>query len=302
MIASPARFFALTFFVLAGCATVPERDLVLEDARSAVYTARSDPQVVSYAPEELRQAVVTLNQADDLALRGGSVSEVDRLALVANQRAGFAQQVARTRSVEAALAAQQAANSAQLQADLSRRQAEAAQLQAAAAQRQAEEAQRRAAAVQLQTLPPVAPLPPGATVGVAREQIADLPALPSPRGLVVTLNDTMFYPRSADLEPRGQYAVQKLATFLTTHPERTVAIEGFADTNDYAARKLSEQRATAVQAALVNLGVDSRRTVARGYGRDYPIASDDTPAARQLNRRVEVVVSDRGGVVIVPRG
>ena len=300
MFARPVKsYLVLILLALAGCATVPERDLVLENARVAVSSARSDPQVISYAPEELRQAVVTLGQADDLALHGGSASEVDRLALAANQRAEFAQRIARTRSAEAALAAQQTANTAQLQADLSRRQAEAAQMQAAAAQRQAEEAQRRAAAIQLQTLPAVASPPTEA--GIAPQRIADLPVLPSARGLVITLNDAMFYPRSADLEPRGQYTVQRLATFLTTHPERTVAIEGFADTNDYADRNLSERRARAVQEALVNLGVDSRRTVARGYGREYPVASNDTPAGREMNRRVEVVISDRGGIV-VPRG
>jgi outer membrane protein OmpA-like peptidoglycan-associated protein len=301
MIASPVKsFLVLTLLAVAGCATVPERDLVLENARVVVYAARNDPQVVSYAPEELRVAIVTLGQADDLALHGGSVSEVDRLALAANQRAEFAQRVARTRSAEAALAAQQAAASAQVQADLSRRQAEAAQLQAAAAQRQAEEAQRQAAAIQLQTLPPPV-LPPPVVVAIPPDQIADLPALPSSRGLIVTLNDTMFYPGSAELQARGQYTVERLAAFLNTHPERTVAIEGFADTGGYAGRKLSEDRARTVQAALVTLGVDPRRTVARGYGRDYPIASNDTAAGRQMNRRVEIVVSDRGGVII-PRG
>jgi outer membrane protein OmpA-like peptidoglycan-associated protein len=298
MIAHPTKsILAVALLAVAGCATVPERDLVLEDARVVVYAARTNPQVVSYAPVELDQAVATLAEADGLALRGDSLNEVHRLALVANQRAALAQNVARTRSAEAALAVQLAARDAQLQADLSRRQADAAQLQAAAAQRQAEDAQRQAAAIQLRAQAP------DLSAGVLQEQLSDLAALPTSRGLVVTLNDTMFDPGSSELQPGALYTVQKLAVFLTAHPERTVAIEGFTDTsgNGYFDQKLSERRALAVQAALVSLGVDSRRTIVRGYGRAYPIASNATAAGRQMNRRVEIVVSDRGGVV-TPRG
>jgi outer membrane protein OmpA-like peptidoglycan-associated protein len=49
-----------------------------------------------------------------------------------------------------------------------------------------------------------------------------------------------------------------------------------------------------VQSALAASGVDAHRIIVRGYGPAYPIASNDTPAGRQLNRRVEIVISDRG--------
>jgi uncharacterized protein YcfJ/chorismate mutase len=122
---------------------------VIQDARVSVNAARSNPQVATYAPAELDQAVATLRQAEDLAARGGRLGDVQQLALLANQRATLAQQVARTRSDEAALMVQRRANEAQLAADLSRRQAESAQIQANAAQRQAEEAQRLASSVQV---------------------------------------------------------------------------------------------------------------------------------------------------------
>ena len=121
----------------------------MEDARVSVGAARSNPQVVSYAPAELDQAIATLRQAEDLATSGGRLGDVQQLASLANQRATLAQQVARTRSDEAALLVQRRANEAQLAADLSRRQAESAQIQANAAQRQAEEAQRLASSVQV---------------------------------------------------------------------------------------------------------------------------------------------------------
>jgi len=154
----PAKsVLVLAVLAAAGCASVAERDPVVEDARVSVDAARSNPQVVSYAPVELDQAVATMRQADDLAARGGRIDEVERLASLANRRAVIAQEVARTRSEEAALAVQRRASEAQLAADMSRRQAESAQIQADAAQRQADEAQRLAASVQV---PPAGYVPP----------------------------------------------------------------------------------------------------------------------------------------------
>jgi len=140
---------ALAVLAAAGCATVPERDPMMEDARISVNSAQSNPQVATYAPAELDQAIATLRQAEDLAARGARASDVHQLALLANQRAAVAQEVARARGAEAALAVQRRANEAQLTADMSRRQAEAAQMQAAAAQRQAEDAQRLASSMQV---------------------------------------------------------------------------------------------------------------------------------------------------------
>lgn len=137
----------LAVLAAAGCASVLPGDPAMEDARLSVNAARGNPQVVSYAPLELGQAVDTLRLADDMAARGGPVAEVHRQATLASQRAAFAQQVARTRADEAAIMAQRKAADAQLTADAARRQADSAQIQAAAAQRQAEEAQRIASSM-----------------------------------------------------------------------------------------------------------------------------------------------------------
>jgi len=145
---SAKTVLALAVLAAAGCASVPERDAVLEDARVSVNTARSNPQVASYAPAELDRAVATLRQAEDLAARGGRIGDVDQLAMLAGQRAVLAQDAARARSEEAALMVQRRANDAQLTANMSRRQADAAQIQAADAQRQAEDAQRLASSMQ----------------------------------------------------------------------------------------------------------------------------------------------------------
>jgi uncharacterized protein YcfJ len=148
---STKSVLALVVLAAAGCASVPQRDVVLEDARLSVNAARSNPQIVTYAPAELDKAVATLRQAEDLAASGGRIGDVDQVAMLASQRAGLAQEAARARSEEAALMVQRRANDAQLTANMSRRQAEAAQVQAVDAQRQAEDAQRLANSMQPRT-------------------------------------------------------------------------------------------------------------------------------------------------------
>jgi outer membrane protein OmpA-like peptidoglycan-associated protein len=298
MVARPVKsLLALALLAVAGCATVPPNDPVVGDAHAAVYAVRNNPQVITYAPAELDQAVLTMRDTDDLIARGGGIDEVHRLAVLAQQRASLAQDAARTRASEAALSAQRAAQSAQAQADATRQSAEQAQLQASAAQRQADDAQRRAALLQQQSQAVQL------DAGLTPAQLADLAALPTSRGVVVTLNDGMFDPGRSVLLPGGTVEVRKLASFLAAHPERTIVVEGYADSsgNTYVDQRLSEQRALAVQAALVSDGVDPRRITVRGYGPAYPVASNSTPAGRQMNRRVEIVISDRSGVVS-PRG
>jgi len=137
---------ALAILAASGCASFPGRDPALDDARLSLDAARRNPQVAIYASAELDQAAATLRQADDLAAKGWDYKEAHQLALLANQRAVAAQDVARVRSAQAAIEAQRSATDARIQADVSQRQAAAAQLQAVEAQRQAEQAQRLAAA------------------------------------------------------------------------------------------------------------------------------------------------------------
>ncbi len=139
--------FAVALAILAsGCATFPEHDPALDNARLSLDAARSNPQVATYASVEFNQAAATLRQADDLAATGGRYDDVHQLAVLANQRAAAAQDVARLRSEQAALVAQRTATDARIQADVTQRQAAVMQLQAAEAQRQADQAQNLAAA------------------------------------------------------------------------------------------------------------------------------------------------------------
>jgi uncharacterized protein YcfJ len=144
---SPVAFgIALAVLTVSGCATYPANDPALVDAHVAVDAARRNPQVATYAPAEFDQAAATLHQADELAAKGGWYNDVHELAVQANQRATAAQDIARVRSAQAAVAAQRNASDARVRADVTQQQASAAQAQAMEAQRRADEAQRLAVA------------------------------------------------------------------------------------------------------------------------------------------------------------
>jgi outer membrane protein OmpA-like peptidoglycan-associated protein len=79
-------------------------------------------------------------------------------------------------------------------------------------------------------------------------------------------------------------------------------LEGHTDSigTDEINQKLSEQRANAVREFLVSEGVPAANVTARGFGKTQPVASNDTAAGRQQNRRVELVVSGEPIGIQVP--
>jgi len=128
-----------------------------------------------------------------------------------------------------------------------------------------------------------------------QEQIAELEARPTDRGLVLTLgSDVLFGLDEFELREGAQRTIGRIAEFLNEYEERQVLVEGFTDSTgarDYNLQ-LSERRAASVRDALVERGVEASRISTRGYGLDYPVATNDTQAGRQLNRRVEVIISE----------
>jgi outer membrane protein OmpA-like peptidoglycan-associated protein len=127
-----------------------------------------------------------------------------------------------------------------------------------------------------------------------QRQIDELNAKPTDRGLVVTLGDVLFTSGQADLKSGTTGNLNKLVAFLNEYPSRTVTIEGYTDSvgsEDYN-RGLSQRRADSVKAYLVGQGIGSVRLVAAGKGEHAPVASNDSAAGRQQNRRVEVIINN----------
>lgn len=133
----------------------------------------------------------------------------------------------------------------------------------------------------------------------ANAALKDLQAKKTDRGIVMTLGDVMFDTGKSTLKSGGARVIDKLAGYLQQNPQRTVAVEGFTDSvgGEEYNQGLSERRAESVKSALVRSGVDSGRVATQGYGEEYPVASNESASGRQLNRRVEIVLSDEAGKV-----
>jgi outer membrane protein OmpA-like peptidoglycan-associated protein len=322
-IALPGLFAAIVATVaigLTGCSSLPERNSALEDARAAVRTAQADTQVVTLAGLELSQADEVLRRAEVAWRDHEDALEVDHLAYLARRRAAIAVETARLRAAEAAIItataerdrvllmartreaerAQREAALAQLQADATQRRADEMRAQAALAQQQAAAARQDAASAQTQAAASQAQAQDAeARARLLASQLADLQAQRTDRGIVVTLGDVLFDPGRAELKPGGTRVLQRVADFLAEYPQRTVVIEGFTDSvgSESLNQDLSERRANTVRLALIPMGIDPTRITARGYGKAFPVASNDTSAGRQLNRRVEIVISDENGQI-----
>jgi len=295
--------------VMAGCSTTPSPNARLDEARSNYRMAQDDPQTRDMASAEMRQASDALNKANDAWTRNESPAEVDHLAYLTKQRVLVAQEVARQKNAELAVTQADAArdklrleartneaDTAQRSAEASQRQAASAQRQAAASQGQAEVSRQQADAAKQQ-----------ADAALARSsqleaQLRDLNAKKTDRGLVVTLGDVLFDTNQAQLKSGGVRSVEKLGLFLKQYPQRRALVEGFTDSvgSEGTNQDLSARRADAVRAALVNLGVSGDRIATQGYGEAYPVAGNDSAGGRQMNRRVEIVLSAEDGS-IAPR-
>jgi outer membrane protein OmpA-like peptidoglycan-associated protein len=307
--------------LLAACSTTPAMNPGLEAARTDYRNAQSNSQVASLAAGELKQASDSLERANAASNRGDSVAIVDHLAYVAKQQVAIAQATANQKAAELAVTNSAAERdkvrleARTKEADSATRSAEAAKLNAETSQRSAETAQRDATAAQQQAmLEKQAATNALQSADVARQQaqdaenrarqleamLLDLQAKKTPRGLVITLGDVLFDTNQATLKAGGMRNVQKLAEFFKQNPSRKVMIEGFTDSvgSDASNQTLSEARAASVRNALMDMGVGVDRIESRGYGENNPVASNDNAAGRQLNRRVEIVLSDDNGNII----
>jgi len=278
---------ALALF-LGACATAPQPNAALENARAAVQTAEADPNVARYAPLDLDVARKDLANADSAAMHHQD-ADVDQSAYLAMQNARLAQAHAAAKADDARVA------SGQVERD---------QIMLAARTRDANNA-NLAAANSKQAADAALSQRDQANQETARVQ-AELDALkatPTPRGMVLTLGDVLFDTGRAELKPGAGRTLDQLAQFLTEHPDRRVQIDGFTDSvgTDSYNEELSQRRANTVREALISRNIDPSRIGTQGYGKSYPVADNNDSGGRQLNRRVEVVIGGDNGTLISPR-
>jgi outer membrane protein OmpA-like peptidoglycan-associated protein len=117
------------------------------------------------------------------------------------------------------------------------------------------------------------------------------------RGFIVNIGDVLFDTGKATLKSGAREKLSKLAGILLAYPGTlTIEIEGHTDStgSDELNNKLSLNRAESVRDYLVQSSVKGDRIKSvQGFGKSKPIASNDSSAGRQMNRRVEVVIDDQ---------
>ncbi len=116
------------------------------------------------------------------------------------------------------------------------------------------------------------------------------------RGLIVNMSGVLFENGKATLLPAAREKLAKIAGILSVHKGLKIEAEGFTDSNgsDASNQLLSEKRAQNTRDYLIQQGVKADAISSRGFGEGNPIASNDTAAGRQENRRVELVLSGEG--------
>jgi outer membrane protein OmpA-like peptidoglycan-associated protein len=252
---------AAVALALAACATTPQSNAMLEQARVAVASAQTNPQVAGDSKADLATAQNALAQGDALLKAGKPVEDVDHEAYVAERFALAAQKGAELDTSRKAIADADSRRNAVL---LVAREDEAAR---------ANEKSRQLEA-----------------------SLADLKASKTDRGVVVTLGDVLFETGRADLKSGSRQTLDKLTAFLQAYPKRNVQIEGFTDSvggDDYN-QSLSERRADSVRDALTSMGIANDRILTKGLGKSSPVGDNATAQGRQQNRRVEVLILDEG--------
>lgn len=128
------------------------------------------------------------------------------------------------------------------------------------------------------------------------DQLARLGAKVTDTEVVIQLPGSILFDfDSANIRPDAHRALTDVASVIKAYANRPARVLGHTDSvaSDEYNQSLSERRARSVVDWLAGNGVERSRLAPTGYGEKQPVATNDTPAGRQLNRRVEVVIAKK---------
>jgi outer membrane protein OmpA-like peptidoglycan-associated protein len=284
--------------LLAACATTsPESESALDQARAAVQRLEAQPMASQTAGKALQDARDALGNAEAAETAHRPPEEVIHLSYLARRDADIGEAVIAEQASRAAMAQAQAQRERVLldarerEAALSRQQAMQSQQQAQMSQQNAQLSAQEAQAAQQQALEAQQ------QARDAQAQLEALQAKQTDRGMILTLGNVLFDTNEDTLKPGADEIVSRLSQFLQQHPEVKVRIEGHTDSTgtDSYNESLSQRRADAVAMALEHRGIPQPQIQSVGRGKSAPVATNDTSAGRQQNRRVEIIFSDTQG-------
>ncbi len=245
-----------------------EQERIAQEREAAAAKAKAEAEAKAAA-----EAAAAKQRAD---------AEAQRQAELAAAREAQLKAEAEAAALKAKMEADAAAAKAQMEADAAAAKAKAEQdalrAKEEAARAEAERAQRAAEELRARLL----------------EQFNQvLPTTDTPRGLVVNMSDVLFDTGSYTLRQTAREKLARIAGILLNYPGLMLQAEGHTDNvgSEEYNQKLSEQRANSVRDYLVSQGIPMTSITAVGKGFSMPVASNDTPQGRQMNRRVELIVS-----------
>jgi outer membrane protein OmpA-like peptidoglycan-associated protein len=250
-------------------------------AREAVQAAEDARLVSLKRQEEARLAAERQSAADREAAAKAQADQQTRLR--ADADAAQRLEIERRARAEAEERfAKEKAEVARLEADRARADANRAGEEARLAQQQAKDAAARAEQEKAQL-----------RADLMKQLNLILETRDTARGLIVNMSDVLFDTAQHTLKPGAREKLAKVAGIVLAHPGLSLEVEGHTDsvgTDEYN-QSLSERRAESVKSYLIQQGIPPASIRARGFGESQPVASNDSAAGRQQNRRVELIVS-----------
>src|ERR1700734_2980064 len=274
----------------------PGVPLTLLEARNAVAIAKA-AGADQYANDSIVKAEDMLQRAEDYfqrkqgrtpigtAARGATQMAEDARVLALRRQEQNREDAARQAAADAkakaeadAAAAQQREHEDQAQAAANARRTAEAALLTAEAERQKQEALQQKEAMRARLLAQL-------------NQV--LQTRDTARGLIVSMPDVLFDFDKYTLKPDARERLAKISGIVLAYPDLKLQVEGHTDSigSDEYNQTLSEKRAESVQGYLVSSGVLPDHVTAVGLGKADPVADNSTAAGRQLNRRVDMIVS-----------
>jgi len=266
-----------TCVMMASCATVAPVNPGVERVRADLRSLQADTRLATQAPVALKRAETAVQAAE---LVSEDESLVSHRVYIAERRVKTAKALAEAQyAVNERTALGEAAEKVRL--DARTREADNARSAAAIAKNDASAARAETDVAKSRNDALVA-------------ELAALNAKKTDRGVQLTLGDVLFSSGRSELAAGSQVNLDKLVAALANAPDRKLLIEGFTDSqgSDDMNLALSQRRADAVASYLSSRGIARDRISSTGRGEAFPVAGNEIPAGRQLNRRVEVTIQD----------